>query len=530
MRITVVALGKIGLPLAVQFATKGHDVVGYDINPEVVRLVNTGQIPFPGETDLDTRLAEVTRSGSLTATTDCAEAVSRADAVVVVVPLVVDSDGLPDFNSIDRATRQIATSLRSGTLVTFETTLPVGTTRTRFAPLLAQISGLTLGRDLFVAFSPERVFTGRVFQDLRRYPKLIGGVEAESAKRARELYEVTLDFDERGDLPVPNGVWDLGSADAAWYTEIAARGYDAGPFEAAAPHNWVFFPLFPAVLHAIMSFGGDPIIFGAVLSNVLFFVSLVVLYRLAAIEGLSKAAAQRAIWLLALAPTSYFFSAPLTESLFLLLVATTWLAWRVDRPGWSGTMFALAILTRPTGLLLAPAYLAEAWQHRRAAGAGLLYAVVLPLCAAAAFPAYLWSLTGNAFAFAANQIAWGRPAGGIAMLMDSAATAAHVPILPWNFTWLNGFAIATALFSAIVFLRYQRWEYTLFLALPAAALIQSGTVLSGARITMVLFPLYFVLAWMLHTPTRERVAFAALTALLTGMVVMYATLTTAGMA
>lgn len=225
MRITVVALGKIGLPLAVQFATSGHDVVGYDINPDVVRLVNAGQIPFPGETDLDTRLSEVTGSGSLTATTDCDEAVSQADAVVVVVPLVVGSDGLPDFNSIDTATRQIARSLRGGTLVTFETTLPVGTTRTRFAPLLAQISGLTVGRDLFVAFSPERVFTGRVFQDLRRYPKLIGGVEAESAKRARELYEVTLDFDERGDLPVPNGVWDLGSADAAEMAKLAETTY-----------------------------------------------------------------------------------------------------------------------------------------------------------------------------------------------------------------------------------------------------------------------------------------------------------------
>ncbi|MFA7264997.1 MAG: nucleotide sugar dehydrogenase [Candidatus Nanopelagicales bacterium] len=225
MRIAVVALGKIGLPLAVQFATKGHDVFGYDINPEVVRLVNAGETPFPGETDLDIRLAAVAASGSLTATTNCGEAVGQAETVVVVVPLVVDADGLPDFGSIDAATRDIGQNLRPGTLVTFETTLPVGTTRTRFAPLLAQTSGLTIGQDLFVAFSPERVFTGRVFADLRRYPKLIGGVDEPSARRAEELYQATLDFDERADLKDPNGVWDLGSADAAEMAKLAETTY-----------------------------------------------------------------------------------------------------------------------------------------------------------------------------------------------------------------------------------------------------------------------------------------------------------------
>ena len=87
MRIAVLALGKIGLPLAVQFADAGHDVVGVDVNARTVELVNAGTEPFPGETDLAEKLAATVAAGRLRATTDYAAAVPGADAVVLVVPL-----------------------------------------------------------------------------------------------------------------------------------------------------------------------------------------------------------------------------------------------------------------------------------------------------------------------------------------------------------------------------------------------------------------------------------------------------------
>src|SRR5690554_2793865 len=90
MRIAVVALGKIGLPLAAQFARAGHEVVGVDINAELVATVNRGEEPFPGEAHLAETLAELVPAGRLRATTDYAEAIPGADAVVVVVPLFVD--------------------------------------------------------------------------------------------------------------------------------------------------------------------------------------------------------------------------------------------------------------------------------------------------------------------------------------------------------------------------------------------------------------------------------------------------------
>jgi nucleotide sugar dehydrogenase len=225
MRVCVVALGKIGLPLAVQFASKGHQVVGADVNPATVELVNSGVEPFPGEADMGEKLAQVVGSGRLTSTTDTAAAVAQSEAVVVVVPVAVDEQGTPDFRSMDAATAAIARGLQPGTLVSHETTLPVGTTRTRCAPMLEEGSGLTAGKDFYLVFSPERVLTGRVFADLRRYPKLVGGIDEASEQRGIEFYGAVLDFDDRPDLTRRNGVWAMGSAEAAEMAKLAETTY-----------------------------------------------------------------------------------------------------------------------------------------------------------------------------------------------------------------------------------------------------------------------------------------------------------------
>ena len=206
MKIAVVALGKIGLPLAVQFAKKGHQVIGCDVNQNTVDLINSGKEPFPGEAHLAEYLAEVVNSGHLRATTDTTAAVKESDAVVIVVPLFVNNDGIPDFGWMDEATAKIAAGLKPGTLVSYETTLPVGTTRNRFARALEKGSGLKAGVDFDLVFSPERVLTGRVFADLRKYPKLVGGINEASTLAGIAFYNSVLDFDDRPDLPEKNGV------------------------------------------------------------------------------------------------------------------------------------------------------------------------------------------------------------------------------------------------------------------------------------------------------------------------------------
>jgi len=225
MTTCVVGLGKIGLPLAVQIASKGENVIGCDINEEVVDLINMGEVPFPGETNLAELLLQVRQEDLLKASIDTTQAVQLADTVVVVVPVIVDETAKPDFSAIDSATRDIAGGLKQNTLICYETTLPIGTTRNRFGPLLQEISGLDYETDFYLAYSPERVFSGRIFADLRTYPKLVGGINDQSTQRAITFYESVLDFDDRPDLDQPNGVWNLGKSEAAEMAKLIETTY-----------------------------------------------------------------------------------------------------------------------------------------------------------------------------------------------------------------------------------------------------------------------------------------------------------------
>ncbi|ROR54697.1 nucleotide sugar dehydrogenase [Luteococcus japonicus] len=226
MKIAVIGMGKIGLPLAVQFASKGHEVFGVDVQQRVVDVINSGHEPFPGEAHLEEKLNELVPAGKLKATTDYSEAIPGIDAIVIVVPLFVnDETWQPDFAWMEDATRSFSEHLTPGTLISYETTLPVGTTRNRWKPMIEELSGLSEGTDFHLVFSPERVLTGRVFADLRKYPKLVGGLSPEGTQKAIDFYEQVLDFDERPDLDTPNGVWDLGTAEAAEMAKLAETTY-----------------------------------------------------------------------------------------------------------------------------------------------------------------------------------------------------------------------------------------------------------------------------------------------------------------
>ena len=215
--IAVVGLGKIGLPLAAQFAQTGQHVIGCDISPEVVTSVNAGHSHVKEEPGLEELVRDAVGAGRLTATTNTTEAVRKSNVVVIIVPVMVDEASHEvDFTSIDAATRAVALGLRPGTLVVYETTVPVGTTRTRFGPMLERDSGLQVGRDLFLAFSPERVYSGRIFRDLHQYPKVLGGVTAQCTDRAVMFYKTVL---ENVDTLV------MKNADAAEFVKLIETTY-----------------------------------------------------------------------------------------------------------------------------------------------------------------------------------------------------------------------------------------------------------------------------------------------------------------
>ncbi len=211
----MVGLGKIGLPLAANYAARGLNVIGCDIAQSVVDAVNAGHSPISGEPGLSEAVAQSVAAGRLRATTDTTQAVSQSVVVIVIVPLIINEDYAPDFRAIDAATLAVARGLKKDHLVLYETTLPVGTTRCRFGEMLEDVSGLIPGRDFWLAFSPERVYSGRVLSDLRCYPKIVGGVDPISTARAAGFYRQALGAE----------IVEVESAELAEFTKLIETTY-----------------------------------------------------------------------------------------------------------------------------------------------------------------------------------------------------------------------------------------------------------------------------------------------------------------
>jgi nucleotide sugar dehydrogenase len=213
--VAVVGLGKIGLPLAVQYAQHGCHVIGCDINPFIVEQVNGGQSHIQEEPGLVPGVAKAVQERRLSATNDVTEAVRQAKTVIVIVPVVIDEQHALDFRAIDAATTAIGAGLQPATLVIYETTLPVGTTTKRFGKIIEQASGLKAGHDFFLAYSPERVKSGCIFRDLRIYPKVVGGMNECSTRAAIAFYRSVLDAE----------VISMASTDAAEFVKLIETVY-----------------------------------------------------------------------------------------------------------------------------------------------------------------------------------------------------------------------------------------------------------------------------------------------------------------
>ena len=225
MNVTVIGLGKLGLPLAVQFALSGQRVKGLDHNESLIASITQGANVLPDEFEFHEKLHTAMSAGNFSPHSSYSETIPDADVIVVVVPLLTSQNNHPDFRLIDNAISEIGRYLEKDTLICVETTLPIGTTRQRFKPAIESISKLECGKDFYLTFSPERVLTGRVFADLKKYPKIVGGITQDCGERAKEFYESVIQFDERPDLDRPNGVWLMSSSEEAEMVKLAETTY-----------------------------------------------------------------------------------------------------------------------------------------------------------------------------------------------------------------------------------------------------------------------------------------------------------------
>lgn len=187
--VGVIGLGYAGLPLAVGFAEAGLRVIGIDVDAGRVAALQAG-LSYVEDVPADT-IAALVRAGSLSAATDAA-ALAEADAVIICVPTPLRKSREPDLSYVVAASDRAAALARPGQLFVLESTTYPGTTDEILAPRLAE-RGLIPGRDVFLAFSPERVDPGNRRFGLRNTPKVVGGTTADCTVAASALYGTAVD-------------------------------------------------------------------------------------------------------------------------------------------------------------------------------------------------------------------------------------------------------------------------------------------------------------------------------------------------
>jgi UDP-N-acetyl-D-glucosamine dehydrogenase len=180
----VLGLGYVGLPLAVELVRAGFRVLGYDVSEEVVGALNAGSSHI-GDVPEDV-LAEVMATGRFEATVDPTR-LGACDALIICVPTPLSKTRDPDVSHVVAATEAAAATLRAGQLVILESTTYPGTTRELMLPVL-EASGLRVGEDFFLCFSPERVDPGNERWRIRNTPKVIGGITAHCLEHGVALY------------------------------------------------------------------------------------------------------------------------------------------------------------------------------------------------------------------------------------------------------------------------------------------------------------------------------------------------------
>ncbi len=186
LQISVIGLGKAGLPLAAVIADAGIRVLGIDSNEVHVSKINSKNNPIPEEPGLQ-ELLQKHVPDMIKATTRFEEARS-SEAYIVIVPLFVDQRKNPDFSILKSAFTNVAKLLKKGDLVVLETTVPPKTTETIIKNVLEENSGLIAGKDFYLAHSPERIMTGYSLSRYREFPKIVGGINPESTQKAFDLY------------------------------------------------------------------------------------------------------------------------------------------------------------------------------------------------------------------------------------------------------------------------------------------------------------------------------------------------------
>jgi UDP-N-acetyl-D-glucosamine dehydrogenase len=250
-RVAIIGMGYVGVPLGVTLAEQGVEVHGVDLDSHRVDALNRGQSPFPDIAA--SRIVDLVEAGTFRATCNHG-VVAGADAVIIDVPTPLSKTREPDVSMVMQALDQVAEYLRPGQLVVIESTTYPGFTREVAAPRL-ETGGLRVGRDIFLAFSPERIDPGNPTFGADNTPKIVGGMTAACAAVAEALYlrvtqevRVVTDTDTAEMVKLHENTFRAVNIALANEVALMSRRLGVDPWEvidAAATKPFGFMPFYP---------------------------------------------------------------------------------------------------------------------------------------------------------------------------------------------------------------------------------------------------------------------------------------------
>ena len=193
-KLALVGLGYVGMPIAIAFAKKGLNVIGFDLNKEKIALYKSGKDPTKEVGD------EVIKNTTVDFTADESR-LKEANFIIVAVPTPVNTDHTPDLTPVIGASEIVGRNLAKGSIVVYESTVYPGCTEDVCIPILEQQSGLTCGVDFKIGYSPERINPGDKLHRLENIHKIVSGMDEESLEEIRNVYNIVI---EVGTHPVSN--------------------------------------------------------------------------------------------------------------------------------------------------------------------------------------------------------------------------------------------------------------------------------------------------------------------------------------
>ncbi len=312
----------------------------------------------------------------------------------------------------------------------------------------------------------------------------------------------------------------IAQGDVNHYVTLSRDGYDRRPFgsDVTKPNLYGFCPVLPALLWTIGKAGLDVLIGGSLLSHLFFFGALVFLYKLVIAFGYDEATAGRSLFYLAFFPVSYFFSLPMTESVFLFLTVTSFYA--AIKNGWlgSGVLGAVTSATRLNGFLLLPALLVLWWQRAKPRSFKQVAALALVPVGMLVFMLLSWKWSGELLAPA--KAPWVRRFGFFLMPLWDYLKQPSTIALPWNFVLLNFLAAIVALVAVYLLVRQHQYALAVYVAAMVLLFLSTTGLISIARYMSACFPIFIALGSAVRSTRVDqliRTIFVALFVLMTAM-------------